>query len=282
MRIDLHLHTTASDGSDSPEMLVGRTHAEGISIISVTDHDTVTGIAPARRALPDGTVLINGVELSCVTSGEGAFRCHILGYGFDPEAAPMRSAIAEGARKRREKLDARLYYLSAAFGIEFPEDEIAALAACNSVSKIHLARLLIAHGYAADVGSAIDKYLGVRSPDDRIDAKMAIDAIRASGGIAVWAHPIGGEREVRLSEGELFRRARELRDLGIEGLEGYYSRYTAADRAPILSAARELDLLISGGSDYHGMNKTVPLGYLDADGREIDSASITLLERLGI
>lgn len=282
MRIDLHLHTTASDGSDTPETLVNRTRGGGIDVISITDHDTVSGIAPARASLPAGLTLINGVELSCVSAGEGAFRCHILGYGFDPDADPMRAAIAAGARKRREKLDARLDYLRVAFGIEFPAEEVAALAACNSVSKIHLARLLIAHGYAADVGGAIDKYLGVRSPDDRIDAKMAIDAIRASGGIAVWAHPIGGERETRLSEGELFRRARILRDLGVEGLECYYSRYTATDRAPVLAAALEYGLLVSAGSDYHGVNKTVPLGCLDADGCEIDMSTVTILERLGV
>lgn len=282
MSIDLHLHTTASDGSDSPELLVRRAKDLGLSVISVTDHDTLAGISAARTALPSGMTLVNGVELSCVDEGADGFRCHILGYGFDPDSPAILSAIDLGARKRREKLLARLDYLKATFGIAFPENEIAELLTCNAVSKIHLARLLIAHGYADTIGGAIDKYLGVRSPDDRIEVGFAIRAITDAGGIPVWAHPIGGEREERLDEAELNRRADRLAALGIMGLECYYSRYTARDRAPILKAADRLGILASGGSDYHGMNKTVPLGCLDADGEPVAREMITLVDRLGL
>ena len=201
MRADLHLHTTASDGTDSPTALVKRAHECGIDVISVTDHDTVAGISEARAALTDGMRLISGVELSSAVFGDGGFRCHILGYGIDPTSAAIRHAIDEGMRKRREKLYGRLDYIKNSFGIEFSGEEISELESLNSVSKLHIAKLLIKHGYADGISEAIDKYLGVRAPDDRIDAALAIEAIIASGGIPIYAHPIGGER------------ARELRGL---------------------------------------------------------------------
>ena len=278
--VDLHLHTTASDGTDTPRQLVNRAWERGISIISVTDHDTVGGLEEARAALPLGMTLIDGVEFSCVTSGEDSFRCHILGYGIDPGCDAITYAIKRGIDKRREKLLARLDYLKSGFGICFSPDEEEGLFSANSTGKLHIARLLIKKGHAASVSEAIEKYLGIRLPDDRIDASLAIDAIIASGGIPVYAHPIGGEREKRLDAQELFRRARELRALGVRGLEAYYSRYTARDRAPILEAASELGMLVSGGSDYHGENKTVPLGCLSADGEMVDSSLLTALPLL--
>ena len=197
------------------------------------------------------------------------------------DCEPVRLAIGEGMRKRREKLYARLDYISNCFGIRFSEGEVRELESYNAVSKLHIARLLIKHGYAENIGEAIDKYMGVKAPDDRIDAALAIDAILASGGVPVWAHPIGGEREPRLDAIELLRRAEILHGMGVKGLEGYYSRYTSDDRAPILNAAQRLGMALSGGSDYHGRNKTVPFGLLDADGAEIDPSFITVLDLLG-
>ena len=279
-RIDLHLHTTASDGTDSPAELVQRAGKMGLGIISVTDHDTVEGISEARAALPENMRLINGAELSSAVFGEGGFRCHILGYGFDPDSEAIRFAIREGIKKRREKLYARIDYIKSNFGISFSGEEISELEGLNSVSKLHIARLLIKHGYARSVGEAIDKYIGKRAPDDRIDAALATEAIISAGGVAVYAHPIGGEREKRLEPRELLRRAEILHGMGVSGLEAYYSRYTAADRAPILCVASELSMLVSAGSDYHGENKTVPLGCLDADGAKIDTSAVTLLEKI--
>ena len=280
MSIDLHLHTTASDGTDSPATLVKRAHGRGISVISVTDHDTVAGIAEARAALLPGMTLVNGVEFSSAVFGEGGFRCHILGYGIDVDSPAIKHAIDEGMKKRREKLYGSLDYIKTNFGISFPDTEIAELEAMNAVSKLHIAKLLINHGHAETIGDAIDRYMGKKAPDDRIDAALAIDSIIAAGGVPIYAHPIGGEREERLSEKELYRRAGILHGMGVMGLEAYYSRYTAADRAPVLAVARSLGMLVSGGSDYHGENKTVPLGCLDADGGAIDEAEITVIGRL--
>ena len=280
MSIDLHLHTTASDGTDSPATLIKRAHGCGISVISVTDHDTVAGIAEARSLLPCGMRLVNGVEFSSAVFGDGGFRCHILGYGIDVDSPAIKHAIDEGMKKRREKLYGRLNYIRSGFGISFSKEEIEELEAMNAVSKLHIANLLIKHGHASTIGEAIDRYMGKKAPDDRIDAALAIDSIIAAGGVPVYAHPIGGEREERIDKNELYRRAEILHGMGVIGLEAYYSRYTAADRAPILETARALGMLVSGGSDYHGENKTVPLGCLDADGVRIADSLITVLERL--
>ncbi len=282
MKIDLHLHTTASDGTDSPSALVKKAFEHGLEIISVTDHDTVAGLAEAREALPNGMRLINGVEFSSAVLSDDGFRCHILGYGIDVRSDAIRHSIDKGMKKRREKLYARLDFIKNGFGISFTDAEISELEQMNAVSKLHIAKLLIKHGHAESIGEAIDRYMGKKAPDDRIDAALAIDSIIAAGGIPVYAHPIGGEREKRLCEKELFRRAGILHGMGVMGLEAYYSRYTATDRSPILGVADSLGMLISAGSDYHGENKTVPLGCLDADGIEIDPAVATVIEKIRI
>ncbi len=282
MRIDLHLHTNESDGTDTPATLMRLVAEEGLDVIAVTDHDTVSGLPLARAACPSSVRFIDGVELSCATGGEGGFRCHILGYGIDPDSEAIRHAIELGVDKRRHKLLTRLDYLDTKHGIRFTDDELRELFSYNSVGKLHLARYIIAKGFAKTIVEAIDTYLGIKLPDDRIDTGVAIRAILDAGGIPVYAHPLGGEREPRLDREELMRRVGMLKELGIMGLEAYYSRYTALDSATVLGVARTHGLCVSGGSDYHGQNKTVRLGCLCADGTAVASDDITLLSALGI
>ena len=280
MKIDLHLHTTASDGTDTPAELVKKAWDAGIKVISVTDHDTVAGLAEAHAVLPRGMCLFDGVEFSSAVYGEGGFRCHILGYDIDTENPAITEAIDEGMKKRREKLYARLNHIRDNFGITFSDGDIKELETLNAVSKLHIAKLLIKDGHATDISDAIDKYFGPHAPDDRIDATLAINSIRAARGLAVWAHPLGGEREPRISADELYRRAKILKDMGINGIEAYYSRYCATDRAMVLDVAKRLDLLVSGGSDYHGENKSVPLGLLDADGKAVTTLALSICDVL--
>ena len=280
-KADLHLHTTASDGSDTPAALIDRAREKGIEVIAITDHDTIAGSVEALGLSADGIKIITGIEFSCKYSGEYGFECHILGYGFDPESEAILSAIRHGREMRLFKLEARLKYLRERFGISFTDEDIAWLHSLNSVARPHLGQLLIKYGYVATMSEAFDKYLKVDGfPDDRIDAGEAISAIKAAGGIPVYAHSIGGEREVRIGKEELERRVDALVSLGLMGLECYYSRYSEEDEAMLLSVAEERRLLVSGGSDYHGENKTVPLGALRSDEREIDAERITLLTAL--
>ena len=281
LKVDLHLHTTASDGSDTPSELIAKAKEAGLEVISVTDHDTLAGSALAASLPYDGVKVITGIEFSCCTEGEDGFDCHILGYGFDPSDPTLLAAIRHGREMRLFKLGARLKYLKEHFDIEFCEDEITWLHSLNSGARPHLAMLLIKRGLATDVADAFDKYLKVGGfPDDRIDAKEAIEAILAAGGIPVYAHPLGGEREARISSDELTKRVMTLKSMGLMGLECLYSRYSKDDAELLISLANEKDLLVSGGSDYHGENKTVVLGSLSSDGTVYDGSQITVIDRL--
>ncbi len=278
---DLHLHTTASDGSDAPDELVDKAIASGLNTISITDHDTLEGIKEVIKLPPDGIKIVTGVELSCSVEGNGGFNCHILGYGFDLDNKAMLDVLRLGREKRLLKLEKRLVYLKEKHGIEFSDDEIASLRSKNSVAKPHIARLIIKKGLAVSVADAIEKYLkGASFPDDRFDASLAIDAIRMAGGRSVYAHPLGGEREKRLTRDELKRRVAVLKSLGLCGLECYYSRYNRDDIKFLISVAKENNMLISGGSDYHGANKTVTLGSLSEEGDHIMSSELGVLNGL--
>ncbi len=274
-KIDLHLHTTASDGSDTPSQLMDKLRDIGITVAAVTDHDTLLGLLALTDEDKRGIKLITGVELSCHANGDDGFDCHILGYGFDPDHESINSAISRGREKRLLKLYKRLEYLKNTHGIELTDDEVSELCGYNSVAKPHLARVIMRHGLAHSVGDAIEKYLkGDKFPDDRIDARMAIDAIKNSGGVAVYAHPLGGEREERLTRDELVRRVDILTRMGISGLECRYSRYCREDSEFLATVALERGLCISGGSDYHGRNKTVRLGALSSDETFIPTVDI--------
>ncbi len=279
--IDLHLHTTASDGSDSPRELIDKAKKAGLEVIAITDHDTIAGSLEAISLPYDGIKVITGIEFSCKTEGDDGFECHILGYGFDPEHPSILGAIDHGRQMRLYKLELRLVYLKERFGIEFTEDEIEWLRSLNSVARPHLARLIIKHGLAADVADAFDKYLKVGGfPDDRIDAREAIEAILAAGGIPVYAHPLGGEREPRITNDELFRRVGILESMGLLGVESLYSRYSTEESELLISLAERKGMLVSGGSDYHGENKTVRLGSLSADQDLIDYSKITVINQI--
>ena len=282
-KTDLHLHTTASDGSDTPSELIAKAIASGIDVIAVTDHDTLVGSREAIQENNSGVKVITGIEFSCHHYGEVDFDCHILGYGFDPDSPVMLAAIRHGREMRLAKLEARLKYLKERFDISFSESEIEWLHSLNSVARPHLGRLLAENGYAKDMADAMDNFLkGGGFPDDRIDASEAIDAIIAAGGIPVYAHPIGGEREKRLAYCEVLPRIEALEALGLRGLECYYSRYSATDEQMLVGIAESRGLLISGGSDYHGENKTVRLGNQRDDGCEIEADKITLLSALNV
>lgn len=272
-KIDLHIHTSASDGSDSPAELARK--IGGFTLFSVTDHDTIDGALAMEALVPAGVGYIRGVEFSCVFSGG---KCHILGYGYDPEHPLFRAALLEGAALRQEKLRNRLAHLQENFGIELTGEELRWLHSLQSPGKPHLGRLLLKRGLAADMNSAIKTYLSGVPGRDRIEAQTAINAIRAAGGIAVWAHPLGGEGERRLTRWELESRLEILLGMGIQGMECRYCRYTNAESELLVSLARARGLMVTGGSDYHGINKKgIELGQLGAESGDwsIDTAPLS-------
>ena len=275
--VDLHIHTTASDGTDAPAQLLEKLRTAGITTFAVTDHDTVDG-ARAMAALPlEGLRFLPGIEFSCVSS-QG--KCHILGYGCDFDAAAFGVALAEGAHLRQLKLEKRLAMLRDEHGVELTAAEQARLKATRSPGKPHLADILIARGLATGTDDAIQRFFArERDESDRLPAQTAIEAIRASGGIAVWAHPLGGEGEPRIGKAQFFAQLDALTAFGIQGLECCYSRYAPDERRFLLEAATARGLCVSGGSDYHGKKKPdIALGQLCAEGTPVSPTLLTLLD----
>lgn len=273
-KTDLHMHSTFSDGTDSPVRLAEKVKAAGISVFSITDHDTVAGTEElAGGPIPSGLTFIPGIEFSCRLS-EG--KCHLLGYGFDLRSPAFQAALEEGKCLRREKLTRRLDFLDG-LGIRFPEEERRALAEMPSAGKPHLGNLMVKYGYAKTKEQAIEGTINRCPPArDRIDAKTAVQAILAAGGLPVWAHPLGEMGEEPLDEASLRKRLEELLSYGLKGMECYYSSYSLALCRKLAELAGEKGLWISGGSDYHGANKTVALGTLNADGKEVPAEQLTI------
>ena len=279
--IDLHMHSNASDGTDSPEELLHNIIEAGIKTFALTDHDTITGALTMTGLVPDDLRFIKGIEFSCIT--EKNHKCHILGLNYDEGNQDFIAALTAGDNLRHEKFHRRIELLGSKFGITFTDDEIAALLRIPSVGKPHIANMIISKGLAATRAEAIERYVDpCDSGHDKIAAELAVHAIKSSGGIPVWAHPLGGERERELPEQDFSETLRELISYGLGGLECFYSKYTLTQCEWLEAQANHHGLYISGGSDYHGKNKAIPLGKLNAEGIKIDSHRLSILEGVKI
>lgn len=273
--IDLHIHSAASDGSDAVPALLDKILSAGLRCFSVTDHDTVEGAVEMQKLVPKTVQYIPGVEFSCVTPSG---KCHILGYGFDPEHAALQTVLHTGNQLRRKKLQTRVTFLEKQFGIRLTEEERCWLDSQKSPGKPHLARILVNRGLAPDIGSAIRQSINLcKGGNDRINAELAIRGILHAGGIPVWAHPLGGEGEKRLSEAAYLAQMDTLLACGVAGMECHYSRYNAMETAFLRKHASAHDLLISGGSDFHGTAKPdLRLGMLNTEDAPVNPEELTL------
>ena len=270
-KVDLHIHTTASDGADTPRELAAKVAAAGLELFSVTDHDTVDGALEMEQFVPAGVRYIRGVEFSCLSPGG---KCHILGYDFDPNHPAFRAALAEGRRLRMEKLDRRLDQIKTDHGIVLTEAERVWLLSRNSPGKPHLGRIIRDRGLAPDLDSAIRGFIRDVPGRERIEAQTAIEAIAAAGGCPVWAHPLGGEGEKRLSSEKFENLLETLCGYGLRGLECRYSRYGRKESEFLLHHAVQRGLIPTGGSDYHGSNKKdIALGQI-GENWDIDIAQL--------
>ena len=257
--IDLHMHTTVSDGTDTPEMLIDAVKAAGIEVFSATDHDAVkTGLIIRSLLEPGDPVFITGAEFSCKDE-EGKY--HILGYGFDPSGAPMAGLVRKGHALRMKKVELRLDYIKKEFGFGFSKEDTDALYALDNPGKPHIANLMVKYGYAPDKNTAMRDYLNrVRSGSEYLRPVEAIAAIAASGGIPVLAHPFYGSGDELILGDEMEARLHRLIGMGLRGAEAFYSGFSAKLRDNMLSLAQKFRLYVTAGSDYHGSNKLVTLG----------------------
>lgn len=274
--VDMHLHTTASDGSFSPSEVVQRVKTSGIKVFSLTDHDTTAGVHAVEDDIPEGMEFFKGIEFSCKA---GDIKCHILGYSYDDNHPDFMKALAAAEAKREDKLAIRIEHLREVDGIELTADEIAELEAIPSAGKPHIANILMRRGIPGTRTEIINRYLefGVES---RIPAELAIRAIKSSGGVAIWAHPLGGENEIHMNREELEGKLDVLQGIGIEGLECFYSRYDDREIAMLLDIAESRGLLVSGGSDFHGKNKNVEIGELGVSKRPVFDSDLSLIAEL--
>lgn len=257
--IDLHMHSTVSDGTDPPEALLQRVRAAGIGHFSLTDHDAVQGCARILAVRkPDDPAFLPGVEFSC---RDEAGKYHILGYGYDPESKPIQSVVAFGHDLRMKKVRMRLEHLQERFGFSFPEQEIQSLLSQDNPGKPHIGNLMTKLGYADSKEKAIKEYIDrLRIRSDSVRPEQAIQGILASGGIPVLAHPCYGSGDELILGDDLDRRVRKLMDLGLQGVEAFYSGFSEKLRQQVLSLAEKYRLYVTAGSDYHGTNKLVTLG----------------------
>lgn len=275
MRIDLHMHTTVSDGTDSPEEIIEEVRKEGLGLFSVTDHDAVKGcriIADALAAerakgagasdpadvITPAPAFIPGVEFSC-KDPNGKY--HILGYGFDPEAEPINDVVELGHGYRMEKVLARLDFLKERFGFEFPKEELDSLLALDNPGKPHIGLLMVKHGYAKTKNEAIDDFINkLRFRGEYVRPEEAIEGIARAGGIPVLAHPTYGSGDQLIMGEEMEARLTRLMDMGLQGIEAFYSGFTPKITGELLEMAERNELYVTAGSDYHGKNKLVMLG----------------------
>ncbi len=258
--IDLHMHTTVSDGTDTPEEILEKVKETGITIFAITDHDDTKGCKRIieRRSQEDPR-FISGVEFNC-RDDEGKY--HILGYGYDPDSRSILDVVEEGHSYRINKVRRRIEYLKEEFGFEFPREELETLFSLDNPGKPHIGNLMVKYGYVDTKENAIRNYLdGIKFKSEYVNPKNVIKGILGAGGIPVLAHPSYGSGGDELIIGdELKERIRRLKSYGLEGVEAFYSGFTKMMRDEVLSIAEEEGLYVTAGSDYHGKNKMVILG----------------------
>ena len=251
--IDLHTHTTHSDGSVSPEELISLASRKHARAVAITDHDTTSAIAGARAAADRiGIEFVPGIEISAEFS-PGTM--HILGYFID-DAAPALAQKLDELKQARERRNPQIAKKLRSLGFDIDYEEVAALAGNKVVGRPHFARVMIQKGYVATIQEAFDRFLkkdaAAYVPKARLSPADSIALIHNAGGVAVLAHPY--QLNLRSYE-EVDRLCGELAEAGLDGVEAVYSRHSPEERAKYAEIAAHHELLVTGGSDYHGSYK---------------------------
>lgn len=248
-RIDLHTHSTASDGCLTPTRLLERAAGLGLAALALTDHDTVAGLDEARTAAArTGVELVAGCELSVVWP---VGFMHLLGL-FLPERPGRLLAALDHLMARRHDRNRRIVEKLNALGLAITYEEVQAIAGTGSVGRPHLALAMQARGYVASVEQAFFEYLGTRGrayvPKDQFTPEQALAALKEEGATTVLAHPFSLRATGRVLEKKVHR----LKDLGLDGLECLYPEHSPDQTREYLDLADKLDLAVTGGSDFHG------------------------------
>src|SRR5574342_39487 len=243
--VDLHTHTTASDGTYTPRELVAEAAGRGVRVLAVTDHDSTEGLAEAleeaerRRPLE----IVPGIEINCDVEGA---EIHVLGYLMDWQAPWFQDFCREQRRERRARVHPMVERL-AALGMPLAADEVFGIVKEGSAGRPHVAQAMVARGYVKTVREAFDKYLGSGKPGHvqrkKLTPEDAVRLIRKAGGVPVFAHPGLADRDAMIPG---------LISAGMMGIECYYTEHSAGQRAAYLQLCKDHGLVATGGSDFHG------------------------------
>jgi len=248
-RVDLHLHSTFSDGSYTPEQLVAAARERGLMAIALTDHDTTDGLDRFLAAgRTEGISAIPGIELS-VAVPRGTL--HVLGYGIDP-AAPALQECLKGVRDGRTARNRRIFERLRKDGMDLSWDEACARTQGGVMGRPHIADLLVEKGYVKDRRRAFSRFLARGRPAyverERLPSGEALAVLRAAGGVPVIAHPVS----LHLTGTKLHALLQALQAEGLMGVEVYHPKHPARRQARLRQIAESLGLLMTGGSDFHG------------------------------
>lgn len=272
MRIDLHTHSSVSDGTETPAELMRTARAAGLDVVALTDHDTTAGWAAAREARPAGLTVVPGMELSCrwFPDDQPPVSVHLLAYLFDPDSPAFS---AERARLRDERLSRgeRIVDALAADGHPVVWAEILEASAGGVVGRPHIARALVRAGVVESVDAAFATLLHHRSPyyaaKADTDVRQGIALVRAAGGVPVFAHGLATKRGRVVGDEAIAA----MVDAGLLGLEVDHPDHSDDERRHLRGLAAELDLIVTGSSDYHGTNKTTPIGACTTDPEQFEA-----------
>jgi hypothetical protein len=252
MAIDLHTHSSYSDGSDTPAELIAAAVQARLEAVALTDHDNLDGIPEARKAAEEGGIeLIPGVELSCEWEAGGF---HMIVLWLEPGTGPLQDRLAEiqhGRATRNEQMVSKL----AALGIDITYDEVLEEAGGTGVGRPHMAAILVRKGVVESMSEAFEFYLAAGRPGyvgrARLTPEAAIELARGSGAVPIIAHP----HTLGIFRQELDTELTRLAGLGLVGVEAHYPEYEPDTRLELVERARRAGLIPSGGSDYHGAYK---------------------------
>jgi 3',5'-nucleoside bisphosphate phosphatase len=266
MRIDLHVHSSVSDGTEDPATLMETARRAGLDVVALTDHDTTDGWAIAERARPRGLTLVPGMELSCrwFPDGDRPISVHLLAYLFDPTHSGL---AAERERLRLERLSRAERIVTALVNGGYPLDWERIVAGCAGgvVGRPHIARALVDAGAAESVDHAFETLLNHRSPYyvAKADTEVleGIALVRSAGGVPVFAHGMATKRGRTVGDDAI----RAMAGAGMLGIEVDHPDHSPAERAHLRALAAELGLFVTGASDFHGTNKKTVIGACTTD-----------------
>ena len=252
--IDLHVHSTCSDGTLSPTELVDYAIQKGLSAFALTDHDCVEGldtILSYAKSLPNAPEIIPGIELSTDENGQ---EVHMVGLFIDHHNPEFNQYLQEFITSRTTR-NKKMCHLLQEHGMNITYEELEAEFPGAVLTRAHYAKLLLKHGYVKSIKEAFERFLGDHCPcyvsREKITPVMAIDLIKKAGGLAILAHPI----LYHMSDARLDALVQKLKEAGLTGIEAIYSTYSPAEERQIRKLSTKYDLLLSGGSDFHGENK---------------------------